>query len=329
MLRFLTPHERRMHEAACYLPVGLDSVQLAALERRGNADVATRERVRRTQQAVPRLVFCRCNGGSGLGMSQLLRHFFLEYVSRMMKYGFDQMPSSFNVLEAFFQFSQEYGLFDLRREEEHLLRAYDFFNWYTSSAGALVEDPGLLKNVMQDGIVYSYDLIGMPGDFWLSTDDSTVAILGVSLIRHKDELSVMLDTGENPPHPSDTEILNDVVAPPGKEKLVPDSTLRPADRLVSGLPEYARVVLLTRIYLDSRCYDVRYVLRDLGKSYEVLTDDLVALRDLDEQQTWRQALVQRLHRYDDIFSALTALIYLPAYFVARQQQATTTQFATE
>ena len=87
--------------------------------------------------------------------------------------------------------------------------------------------------------------------------------------------------------------------------------------------------LLTRIYLESRCYDVRYVNLDEGQSYLVYTDDPVALSACGDRETLLPELKGMLHRYDDLFSALTALMYLPVYFIARQAEVVSTRFSTE
>jgi len=163
--RFATPHERRMIEAARKLPAMLDPIGSAVFERQAEMDLVMRAGRKRLHEYLPLFEFCRMNGSSGFRMSQILRQFFREYFGRIGKGGPEQLPTSFNVMEAFLRFSEQYYLFDLRDEEEHLLRAYDFFNWYTSEAGMLVEDPAIVKAVLNEGVIYSYDMVGAPNDF--------------------------------------------------------------------------------------------------------------------------------------------------------------------
>jgi hypothetical protein len=330
--RFLTPHERRMFEAGRNVPPILDPIASAAFQRRAEMDLAIRARLRKLQERLPLLMLCRMSGGSGFRMSRTLRHFFLEYFNRIASGGPTQMPSSFNVVEAFLRFSEEYAIFDLREEEEHLLRAYDFLNWYTSATGTLIADPSVLKDVVNEGIVYSYDMVGAPNDFLISTQDSNIALLGISLVRHEDELSVMLLAGENPPYPPDDEVRKAVAAlrpVPGREAVKPDTSLTIASRIVPGLPDHSQIILLTRVYLESRRYDVRYVNLDVGQGYLVFTDDPAALSTFDDRGGMLQELTRQLHRYDNLFSALTALMYLPVYFIARQPEVVSTRFAAE
>jgi len=328
--RFLTPHERRMR-AAIVTSAAPDPIAAAAFERRAQMDLHLRAELKRLDEGISLLHFCRMSDGSGFRMSRILRQFFQDYLGRITRGGPWLLPTSFNVLEAFLRFSREYRVFDMREEEEHLLRAYDFLNWYTAEAGALIQDPSVLKGILTEGVVFSYDMVGAPGDFLISTPESRIALLGISLIRHDDELSVMLLAGENPPYPNDqdaVELMASSKAYPGKETVEPSPDLTAKDRLVSGLPDYGQVLLLTRIYLDSRRYDVRYVHMDTGPSYLTYTDDPAALGIHRKDRPWRESLAEHLRRYDDLFSALTALIYLPIYFTVHGPSVVRTRFAT-
>jgi len=144
----------------------------------------------------------------------------------------------------------------------------------------------------------------------------------------------MLLAGESPPYPTDEKVAEfwAVSSPaPGRGAVQPDASWTSADRIVAGLPNHSQVILLTRIYLESRRYDVRYVNLDLGQSYLVYSDDPVSLgtlRDREREVLLKQAAIN-LQRYGDLFSALTSLIYLPIFFIARQKEVVVTRFATE
>lgn len=331
LIRYLNPHEKRMKDVARRIPIGVDPIRLAAAKRHAEMDLGIRSKMRALQERIPLLLFCRAKGGSGFRMSRILRYFFMEYANRIRNGGLEQLPSSFNIVEAFLRFSEEYFIFDLRAEEEHILQGYDFFDWYTSSARRLVDDAGILRDTLSEGTIYAYDILGTPGDFSLSTAESKIALLGISLVRHGDELSVVLLAGENPPYPSHDEVLEisaTSIPVRGRETVAPDESLSIESRLVAGLPDYSQVVLLTRIYIDSCRYDVRYINLDIGQQFFVLTDDLIAVSSIDNDRSILDTLTDRLHRYDDLFSALAALIYLPVYFAERQSEVISTRFAT-
>ena len=128
LIRPSTPHERRMLEAERSLRPIFDPIRVAAFQRRAGMDLAMRARLRALKERLPLLLLCRMKGGSGFRMSRTLRYFFGEYLHRMGNSAAGQMPSSFNVVEAFLRLADDYPMFDLREEEEHLLRAYDFLD---------------------------------------------------------------------------------------------------------------------------------------------------------------------------------------------------------
>jgi hypothetical protein len=186
-------------------PLPSDSLLAAQVRRMAETDLAYRARLRELENAFPSFMLSRLAGGSGFRMTNLLRHFLGDYVNRMSQFGPGSMPESFNVVEAFLQFSESYLTFDLREEREHLLRLYEYFSWYTADIGAIPRNPGALRNILTEGLVYSYDNIGAVNDFKLRAGDSDVVILGVSLVRHEHELSVIVAAGD-PPNPPDTEL---------------------------------------------------------------------------------------------------------------------------
>jgi len=65
-------------------------------------------------------------------------------------------------------------------------------------------------------------------------------------------------------------------------------------------------------------YDVRDVHLDAGPSFVVFTDDVAALPDAAADLVLSQR--EGLKRYDDLFAAISSLIYLPALFIAEAQQ---------
>jgi hypothetical protein len=191
---------------------------------------------------------------------------------------------------------------------------------------------------MEDGVIYSYDMANDPEGYLLRTPTSTLVIAGLSLVRHSTELSCLLIAGENPPNPSDKVI--EAIAPdrtpesettPGRESIEPDRELTVKSRYLDRFPSYGRLLMLTRFDLSSSRHDVRYVNVDLGRSYRVLTDDSAVLDDLpsDSVESYKQSVLQELGRYEQLFSALASLIYLPILFVDRREQTNDSVFKTE
>jgi len=130
-------------------PTPDDKVLMGHFERLAETDLGLREFLAQIDA-----VFLSCmEGGSGFRMADLLRSFFFEYFARVTKHGPKSLPTSFNVTEAFFTFSKKYLVFALRQEREHLLRLYEYFNWFTAETSALPEDPLILENAISEGMI--------------------------------------------------------------------------------------------------------------------------------------------------------------------------------
>jgi T5orf172 domain len=303
-----------------------------AVDTLAQTDLQFRENTSELARRLPLWAVAREFSGSGLLMATTLRQFFLEYLNRLLEYGPDSLPVSFNVVESFLTFSRDFVSFDLRDEQEHLLAADGYFDWYANNA--LPRDPAILLGMMREGEIYAYDMVSDPDSYQVTAGETTFVIAGVSLVRHRNELSALLVAGETPPNPSDDTIkaIRARSEPaPGRESMEPDPHLSVKDRYLAGFPGHVRILMLTRFDLRSGKYDVRYVSVDLGASYRVLTDDAMVLDDLppDAITLAKGTFAKELARYSPLFGALSSLIYLPAMFVDKCRQTQDTSFKTE
>ena len=310
---------------------------LAKLVRRdAETDISFRREVGDLLRKAPSFRFTRMFGGSGLLMAATLRDYFNDVLRRWWVHGPYSLASSFNVVEAFLNYRDEYCAFDLRQEREHLLRSDDFFEWYTSNG--IPDDAGILRHALEDGCIYSFDMTVDDASFRLSTAKSDLLILGVSLIRRGSELSTILVCGENPPNPSDEEVTLELqralelTPTEGHEGVGPSDDLGIPDRYLSDLRDYARVVLLSRFDIGTKQYAVRSINLDCGPSYRVLTDDASVLsrKTSDEDRRCIVELAQEaFDRYAELLSAGTALMYIPLAFADLAAHVTDSTFLTE
>lgn len=309
-----------------------------ALNRRAEMDVAFRLKVSELKEVVPSFLLTRLRGGSGFTISATLRHYFFEYFDRLNKHGPHSFPSSFNVVESFLSFSDRYLAFDLREEREHVLRLHEYIDWYT--AGSFPDKPSILKDILPEGIIYTYNMVSPLEDFSIETADSKLCVLGVGIIRHGGELSAMIVAGEDPPFPTDDEVgkrLAFLIGDseegsyqpyPGRRGLKPDPSLGLKDRYIPEAPGRARVVMLARFDLDHSRFDIRYVNLDIGASYLVLTDDRMVFQYEPERERILADSAEKLARYSSLFSALASALYLPAFFIDQSSRTAETKFAT-
>lgn len=328
------PHEKRLADfMRSALPSGWpkDPVLAAHLRRTAEMDLAARAEIKKRLDQIPLLIYAGWESSSGLRMATELRRFWYEYFSRFARFGPTSLPSNFNVNEAFVEFDRAALVFRLRSEHEHLLRYSEYLDWYTASS--FPEEPRSLIDIMDEGVSYSYDFVLDDDEPRLAAEEASLVVAGISMIRHADEVAVLALAGETPP--ISVEGLEDGEPMAGKEELGPAEGLNEDDRLLDGMPECSRVLLATRFDLSNRLNDVRYVLRDRGKSYSVATDDFEMLRfSLGRSvghDKFRQLIDRQVHdlrRYRDLFSAVAASIFLPAFFIDRHASVVETEFLT-
>ena len=293
-------------------------------------DLSFRSWLQESWNKVPGFVLTRIEGGTQFPISDLLRHYFLECASRLANHGPHSFPSTFNVIESFLRYSHDYFLFDLRSERDHLLRLGDYIEWYTS--GTFPEKPEILTDVADEGVIYSYSLVGPTDDFKVECAVSDLVVSGVAMVRHSTELSMMVLCGDPAPIPEEEIPDYDSTTPfVGREGLDKDPSLSVDDRYLKDLPEFSRVVGLVRFDLETRRFFVRYVCQDIGYGYLIASDDPTTIpSDVAESQKANilTASANKLRRYEPLFALLSSLMYLPVFFVEQHDRVIETTFAT-
>ena len=304
---------------------------LALATRTEERDLATRLLSGQWTKKVPSFVLSRLEGGAGFPISNLLRDYFWNYAYRIVEHGPHAFPCSFNIVESFLRYSHDYFMFDLREEREHLLRLHDYLDWYTS--GVIPEEPGILNDVMKEGVIYSFNMVEPAGDFLVEAPGSELVVSGVALVRHTTELSMVVLCGETPPHLADEEAKDfDFEPMPGKEELDFDTGYSGEDRYLKEIPGYSRVIGLARLDLASRRCLVRYLYHDVGPGYNVASDDPTIFPEgvtEAERVRFYAASSKRLSRYEPLFATLWSLMYLPAFFIDRHEQVAGSTFSTD
>jgi hypothetical protein len=331
-------HERRLAAIFKTFPsrnCDKDPILTAHIERTFQMDIAAQRKFKDHMKKLPLLIYSAKSSSSGFRMATEIRRFWIEYVSRFGQFGPHSLPSSFNVLEAFVRFDPSCFTFLLRPERDHLLPFSEYLDWYTASS--FPEEPKSLIDIMEEGVTYSYDFVVSANEPLLSAEGANLLMAGISLIRHGDEVAVFALAGESPPaDPVDPNMVKELPAVRGKEEIQPSDEVTATDRFLEGVHDYSRVLLASRFDLSNKLNDVRYLLRDVGSSYEVATDDFEMLRFAlkeggrtpDEYQEFANGQARRLRRYSDLFSAAAASLFLPAFFIDQSRRIVTSEFLT-
>lgn len=332
--------DKRLARLAGHLPPppwspGRDPIAQAHASRMAEMDLSLRAQFADASEHAEAFGATRMMGGSGLRSAELLRQLLNEYNHRLTKAGFYSLPASFNFVEAFLEFSDRFLLFDLRSERDHLLYFDDFLDWYTGLG--IPASPNLLADLIEDGVVYSYDALDFTDGLAIKTDRSAVALLNLSLIRRSSDVSVVALLGESPADPEDEKIGDEstVQTYRGHENVRPNPDLIIADRYLDELPTHCRVVAFARFDIEIGAFVGRMVNVDLGNRFMVSSDDegvLPHIGDGVSEEHVREIVAHMSHdlnKYREVFSALSVLLYLPAFFVDKDRKYQDVEVATQ
>jgi len=177
-------------------------------------------------------------------------------------------------------------------------------------------------------------MVAPTDDFRLETTNSELNIVGVAMVRHSTELSMIAYCGERPRPNCEENLPDDDVENlvSWRPEMETAAELSKEDRYLKEFPGYSKTIGLARFDLESRSFFVRSLHRDLGRHYLVDTDDPTAFPDHVTQAEKDKLLKEcskTLVRYDSLFSSLLFLMYLPVYFIVEHDRVLETTFSTE
>ena len=274
------------------------------------------------------IIEAQFKNGAGFQIDSLLRYFLAEYNNRNFSYGLNSMPSSFNVMEAFFEHRPELCFFRLRDEKDHLFSMPEFIDYVTSPDEVI--DINETVDCMEEGVIYSYDTVTKIEDFTFSSNKSAeYAVAGVSLIRYGTEINMLLLTGEKTDLSEATKALKemeDVVHFTGRESIKPSADFKREAVPLLGSRDFWQTLVLTRFDLNDATQDVRYLMRDNGDGFSLKTDDINPFInpasgkfDTEELKDVFKRVVEEIKEYNGIFEVCKSMLFLPLYFWNNQE----------
>lgn len=270
------------------------------------------------------------DGGSGLAMAEHLRSLALEFASRLLQHGIFVMPASFNVGEMFVQHNPRLAMYELLPEREFLLFANSYLDWYTDPRTSQ-PSVGELRDAMDDGVIYSFNMVNDAQAMRVDTVDSSLVMVGASFVRRDSELGAVILFGEDPPCPQigQYEICD---TPPAKQNIKPHPGYSAKDRLIPGYPDLGRLFVMTSFDLASLTHSHRYIFQDIGPSYLVYTDDVHVFNtdgtDDSRSERVNESMRKSLDKYSDAFSLLASAVFLPVLVERSAGESKTERFAT-
>jgi hypothetical protein len=282
----------------------------------------------RFKQAIA-IILAQVENGADFPIDNHIRYFLREYNNRNFSYGLRSMPSSFNILEAFFSYNFYYNYFRLRGEIDHLMSFVDFLDYFTSKN--VTEDTKDALNYMKEGIIYSYNAINNVNDITFSMDNGAeYGIAGVSLVRFQSEINIFLLGGEKTNLDSKSKEIQEgfetMSTAPGREKIKPaDDRRREAVPLINNR-SFWQTIVLSRFDLEDMTQNSRYILRDWEDFFQTITDDTEAYLDhatgkfIDSQyESMLKKSCEEIGQHKTLFELCKTVIHLPLYFESHSE----------
>jgi hypothetical protein len=253
-----------------------------------------------------------------------LRHFLMEYNTRAWEHGLRSMPLLFNIMEAFFIYRKPHIYFELLEEENYLISFFDFLDFVTSQDFS--NDESLIQENLVEDIIYNFNVGADLKEITFKTEDSVEYIItGVSLIRRKNEVTVLLITGSNEKKTISAKDIKLETQNPDKKDLLNQfnsetEELNNEPLYIDNDGEYSKVLIVCRIDLDSNTIDARYVAEEYERLFKVITDESDGFTKAngeylsEEYEELHKSSVKKIESFGAIMEVAKASLYLP-YFL--------------
>lgn len=257
--------------------------------------------------------------GAGLPADSLLREYNIEYNHRVFNYSLHQLPGSFNVVEAFHTFTPPSATFILNKEIDCLFSFDDFLDFVTSEDCPSETD--ILSDFIEEGTIYSFNSVDDPSAFLFSTVADEFGVLSISLVKHKNEVSVVMLAGQKCDLDEKTKSLKMDMSKVHlfNNRVIPDDSLKVEAVPLLPNSDLWRTIVLVRFDLETATIDTRYVYQDAGRSYNGFSDDINLF--LNHEGNFRSKELEdsfktqntKIEEYASLFELCKTALFLPAF----------------
>ena len=185
---------------------------------------------------------------------------------------------------------------------------------------------------LREGVIHNYSAIDEIASFPIHvSNDIEYVVAGASMVRRGSELTVLLIAGEAGKIDELKKYSYEQTNPvSGRDQIIPDRLLPCEPVMLEQAEEYVKSLAVVRLDLDAEICQVRYLLRDAGQFYDVLTDDPASTCILSPEESTAiiNASSENLNMRAGLWEIAKTLVMLPAYMDAKiefvkQETATT------
>lgn len=260
-------------------------------------------------------------GGAGLLADETLRYFQRDYTNRVLAHGRHSLPTSYEVLDAYFEHRKDMAGFFLLPEKDHIFSFTDFLDFVTDTVAPATDIQHLQG--FEPGIIYNASSSDTAGELLLETrGNSAYGLRAVSLVCRGNYLTVLMSLAEQLPEDRRSELAHSFAgATPNPLKLaihkkVLASNIQPA--LVPGT-DLLTTFGMARFDLQTGQMHSRCLLRDMTETFRVWTDivNTIGYLALTAESPQFSNMVKELDESDAIWEVAKTMTLLPAYFGAK------------
>lgn len=268
------------------------------------------------------------SNGAGLIIDPEIRSFQKEFNVRNWQYGLRSMPTSFNIMESFFDYDPEFQFFKLLDEEDHQFSFTDFIDFVTSPD--CCDSLEGIRESFEEDLIYSYNIINELDELTFRTDADNVFVLaGVSIIRRGNEITIFAICGEKFNYEEtkksfeENDPLKSAKTFKPNIKVHPDLKTEPV--LLLNNRKYHKVLIASRFNIDRLTSECNYIIKDNNSSFLVITDDPDGLTDWkgefltsDMEEVLKNGIIE-INRHKALFEVLINCLHLPVYFDFKEE----------
>jgi hypothetical protein len=337
----MTSHKDRMEEIGFWAIPSRTSPLRADFEKRMKEfaeNPQVKKEVKKNYDKAIAVMLVQQVNGIGFPADKMLREYNEEYNSRVLNGGLEDLPGSFNVVEAFQKFIPPSATFEILSEVDNLFSFDDFIDELTSSEEDFSDDN--VTDFTQEGIVYSYNSTSDPKYLKFSTcSDKSYGFSSVSFVRFGNEVSMILLAGRICDLKAESQKIKEESDAeqvfPHRAHIQPDSEREiRAEPLFEGSDLWKTIVLI-RFDIATKTIDVRYIYEDWGRLYHGKTDDRNSYLTSKGEfinglaETAYQKAKKSLAEYDTLIELCKTCLVLPKYFSLKEDDTSIEKHPTD
>jgi len=252
-----------------------------------------------------------------------LRHFLHEFNYRAWEHGLRSMPIMFNIMESYFIYRKPHIYFELIEEENYILSLFDFLEFITSNQ--FKEDIFLINNHFEEDLIYNINIgSDLQNITFRTTDNIDFIITGLSIIRRKEEVTVLLITGSKNKKTVEKIDPEFETHNPNKVELLETFVKKVKDKnqeqiYIDEAKEYSKTLVVCRINLENQTIDARYTAEEFENLFTINTDESDGFRlptgdfiSQEHEEIYEES-IKTIEKYNAIFEIAQAALYLPYY----------------